>query len=65
MKATIRTLKQALADDIGRAILETLDVQLWMVPHAAYTVTWYRVGADGKAPWSRGTGKGLHPLARK
>ena len=65
MKVEMRTLKQALEDDTGRTIPETLDVQLWMVPHAAYTVTWYRVGTDGKAPWSRKTGKGSHPLARK
>ena len=50
MKAKIRTLRKALVDSIGRTILETLGVQLWMVPHAAYTVTWYRVGTDGKAP---------------
>ncbi len=53
----LRALKIALEARLGMKIKCNWPVMEWLVPHAAFVVTRYRVGHDGKSAFQRCTGR--------
>ena len=53
----IRTLKSATESKIGRRIASNHPILAWLPAHAAFLISRYAVGADGKTAYERSRGK--------
>ena len=57
LKRTIRALKSSTEEKLRVKLRDTDPLLAWIPRHAAFLVSRFRVGEDGKTPYERATGK--------